>query len=132
MKPAFQIFTASILILLANISQSHHSFPAHYDGDKEVVVTGEVKEFRYENPHARIYLLVTTGDETVEWLVEMGSRNGMYRAGWRQEHIAPGDIIRVTGSPSRKVEHAMHASAITTADGGSIGPGPLSGRTTTQ
>ena len=123
---------ASLLLLVANISLSHHSFPAHYDGEKEVVVTGEVKEFRYENPHARIYLLVTSDGETAEWLVEMGSRNGMYRAGWRQEHIAPGDIIRVTGSPSRKVEHAMHASAITTADGGSIGPGSLSGRTTAK
>jgi DNA/RNA endonuclease YhcR with UshA esterase domain len=132
MKIALHIFTVSMLLLVANSSQSHHSFPAHYDGDKEVIVTGEVKEFKYENPHARIYLLVTTDDETVEWLVEMGSRNGMYRAGWRQEHIATGDIIRVTGSPSRKVQHAMHASAITTADGGSIGPGSLSGRTTAR
>ncbi len=132
MKSAVQILAITALLLVANVSLSHHSFPAHYDGDKEVVVTGEVKEFKFENPHARIYLLVTAEGETVEWLVEMGSKNGMYRAGWRQEDIAPGDVIRVTGSPGRKVPDTMHASAITTADGGPVGPGSLSGRTTAQ
>ena len=132
MKSALQIFAASTFLLIANVSLSHHSFAAHYDGDKEVIVTGEVKEFKFENPHARIYLLVTADGETVEWLVEMGSKNGMYRAGWRQEHIAPGDVIRVTGSPSRKSDSMMHASEITSEDGGEIGPGSLSGRTTAQ
>lgn len=132
MKSNLQIFTTIIFLLVANASLSHHSFAAHYDGDKEVVATGEVREFKFENPHARIYLLVTTNGETVEWLVEMGSKNGMYRAGWRQDDIAPGDVIRVTGSPSRKSDIIMHASEITSADGGKVGPGTLSGRTTAQ
>jgi hypothetical protein len=132
MKSALQIVAVTIFLLIANVSQSHHSFAAHYDGDKEVIVTGEVKEFKFENPHSRIYLLVTTDGETVEWLVEMGSKNGMYRAGWRQADIAAGDIIRVTGSPGRSVANMMHASEITSEGGGEIGPGSLSGRTTTQ
>ena len=114
------LFAFFIVLLPA---MAHHSFNGHYDASKSTTIVGEVTEFRLENPHSRFYVKVTGDDgEELIWLVEMGSRNGMLRDGWTEDHIKPGDVLRVVGAPGRKADNIMHRETITTLDGTPVGP----------
>ena len=97
---------ASIVVLIAFGSwvpvYGHHSFAAYFNIDKSVTIEGVVTEFWLVNPHSRIYLDVTTDDNTIEqWVVECSSRNVYSRTGISQETITPGMVLTIIGNPSR-------------------------------
>ena len=55
--------------------------------DQAVKLTGKVVEMRWSNPHAWIYLDVTTNGKTERWAFETGGANGLFRRGWRKEDL---------------------------------------------
>ena len=72
-------------------AHAHHSFAANFVQDQTVSVQGVVKEFWFENPHARIYLDVTNADgEVEEWMLEGASRNVLTRRGWSADTVTVG------------------------------------------
>jgi Family of unknown function (DUF6152) len=80
---------------------AHHSF-AMFDRDKEVVLTGTVREFQWTNPHAFIEVDVP-GEKGVaeKWSVEMNSPNNLTRQGWKSSMLKAGDKVSVTINPLR-------------------------------
>ena len=54
----------SLAVLVAAPSFAHHS-TVMFDEDKEVTVTGVVKEFQFTNPHSWLLVDVTNDDGTV-------------------------------------------------------------------
>jgi hypothetical protein len=84
--------------LMAAPVLAHHAFAAEYDDKKPVVLTGRVAKMEWVNPHSHIYLDVTddTGKVT-NWLVSMGSPNGLIRNGWKRDSLKIGDTITVNG-----------------------------------
>src|SRR6476469_2864825 len=62
---------------------AHHS-PAAFDRTRQVTLVGTVKEFRWQNPHTWIEILVPNDKgEEVLWGVELTSPTYLDKAGWK-------------------------------------------------
>jgi hypothetical protein len=80
---------------------AHHSF-AMFERDKEVTLTGTVREFQWTNPHAFIEMDVADPRGNIEkWAIEMNSPNNLTRQGWKSSMLKPGDKVSVTLNPLR-------------------------------
>jgi hypothetical protein len=96
---------------------AHHSF-AMFDRDKEVTLTGTVREFQWTNPHAFIEVDVSDRKGNPEkWAVEMNSPNNLTRQGWKSGMLKMGDKVSVTLNPLRDGKKGGLFVAITLADG---------------
>lgn len=88
--------------LTALPAQSHHSFAAVYDAEKEVTIEGKVVQFQYRNPHSVLHVLAK--DESgVEkrYAVEWQGATQLGAAGISAQTVHPGDPVVVTGHPGR-------------------------------
>lgn len=109
---------AAALASLAAPAAAHHSFAAEFDEAKPVTLTGKVTTMRWSNPHAWIYIDVTGPDgKVINWALEMGGVNALYRAGWRKEDLVPGTILVVQGYQARNGTPIANAQNITFPDG---------------
>jgi hypothetical protein len=99
----------SAVAALAPVS-AHHSGATLYVFDREIVNTGVVTEFRFINPHMRLYMDVTSAAGQVEkWMAEGGTPIVLTRRGWTSDVLKPGD--RGTGArkpgQGRGQDHAL-------------------------
>jgi hypothetical protein len=106
--------------LFALPSAAHHSFPAQYDADKPVTLTGTVTNVEWMNPHMLFYIDVVdeTSGEVVNWTLEMGSPNSLMRLGWSRDSMQPGDVVTVEGSLARDGSPLVNARSVTLAKTG--------------
>ena len=58
---------ALVVLAAALPAAAHHSFPAQYDIDKPITLTGTVTKVEWTNPHIFIYADVAAADGTIEW-----------------------------------------------------------------
>ena len=101
---------------------AHHSFDAEYDRTKSQNFEGKVTKVEWMNPHARFYMDVKGADgKTVNWEFELGSPNGLMRAGWTRNSIKIGDVIKCKGSLAKDGSPLANASALTLANGTVVG-----------
>ncbi|MEP7242467.1 MAG: DUF6152 family protein [Gammaproteobacteria bacterium] len=92
---------AAAVLWAAGPALAHHSF-AMFERDKEVTLTGTVREFQWTNPHAFIEVDVADPKGTAEkWSVEMNSPNNLTRQGWKSSMLKAGDKVSVTINPLR-------------------------------
>lgn len=111
----------SLVALLAAFStatMAHHSPGAHFVLSKRVTIVGTVTEYRFENPHALIFLDVVAEDGSVErWMAEGGNTSALQHLGWTGEEINPGDEVTVVGNPSRDGSRTINWQTITVSGG---------------
>jgi hypothetical protein len=101
---------------------AHHSFAA-FDRERNVILTGTVKEFQWTNPHAWIQVLVPAGEQQQEWSIEAGSPNMMTRQGWKSRTLKPGDKIALVMHPMLSGAPVGSLVSVTLMDGTVLGPG---------
>ncbi len=90
-----------LAVLLAAPAFAHHS-AVMFDDQKEVTVTGTVKEFQYTNPHSWLLVDVKNADGTVTtWGFEAEGPSTLTRARIRRSDFAPGTELTITGHPMR-------------------------------
>jgi hypothetical protein len=107
------------VLLVASVAPvlAHHS-PAAFDRTKEVKLVGTVKEFRWQNPHTWIEVIVPDEKgKDVVWGVELTSPTYLIRAGWKSNIIRPGDKVTVVVNPVRSGEPSGIFRSLTLADG---------------
>ncbi|MGA3157275.1 MAG: DUF6152 family protein [Steroidobacteraceae bacterium] len=125
----FTVTLVSVLlaasVLVAVPAAAHHSSSA-YDKDKQLVVSGTVKEFRWANPHCWLYVLVPDGNGgTNLWSMEGGSVSVLARNGWRADSIKTGEHVRVMVQPNRDGSNGGGFVSVTLEDGRVLAIGVL-------
>ena len=112
-------FCALAFLVVAFDAAAHHSFPAQYDIDKPIALTGKVTRVEWTNPHIFIYADVTDAKgAVVSWAFEMGGPNALLRQGWKRDSLKPGDLVTFEGSLARDGSNLVNARSVTMADSG--------------
>ncbi|HEY8519359.1 MAG TPA: DUF6152 family protein [Gammaproteobacteria bacterium] len=122
MKNSFAGALLGTLVLGAAPAVAHHS-TAMFDDQKEITVTGVVKEFQYTNPHS--WLLVDVKNEdgsTTTWGFEAEGPSTLMRAGIRKSDLPPGTEITITGHPMKDGRPAAAWIRATRGDGKELDP----------
>jgi hypothetical protein len=116
--------TGSLVIaalLVATSALAHHSNSA-FDGDKVMVLTGTVMEWKWTNPHVWIILSVDDSNGSkVEWAIEGRTPGQLVRAGWSKTILKPGDTITVDFSPAKDGSRTGLLTRVRRPDGTVVG-----------
>jgi hypothetical protein len=118
MKKSLSGWAAALTLVAVAPVLAHHS-PAAFEAQKTVTLQGTVKEFRWQNPHTWIEVLVPNekGQEVL-WAVELTSPTYLIRAGWKSNTLKPGDKVTVVGRPLKSGEPGSAIfTSVTLADG---------------
>jgi hypothetical protein len=119
-RPLTTLFVAASLVLIAALPLlAHHSFSAQFDRSKPVTLSGTVTKVQWTNPHIWFYIDVKdpeTGKIT-NWGLEMGSPNALFRLGWTQHSLKPGDIVTTNGFLARNGTNTANAIDVTLSNG---------------
>src|SRR3954462_15344314 len=121
MRTKFAVVIAGLaLVLAARPIFAHHSFAAAFDAKKPFKMTGTVTKVEWMNPHTYFYIDVADekGGKVTNWGMEMGSPNGLMRAGWTRNTMKVGDKVPVEGSLAKDGSHTGNARAVTLAETG--------------
>ena len=95
------LFLTAGLITASIPMFGHHGTGVAYDSSKPTDVKGTVTEFKWQNPHAQLFIDTKSADGTVEhWAVEMNSPGVMARQGWTRRQFKPGDEVTITVYPA--------------------------------
>ena len=97
---------AAVVVMLAEggPSLAHHS-RAMFDMTQNITYRGVVQEYRWQNPHSHIFIIVgadAPDRSTIgNWDIEASSTSLMVSQGWKRNTFKPGDPITVVAHPSR-------------------------------
>ncbi len=100
---------------------AHHSFAAEFDGTKQITLTGIVTKVDWVNPHAYIYVDVKSdGGAVVNWALETGAPNMLYRQGWRKDDLKVGDTVTFEAFLAKDGSHTGAARQVKLPDGRTV------------
>ena len=113
------VMTGLLALAMAATAWAHHSVSAEFDQSKPVTFTGVVSKIEWTNPHIYTHVEVKEPDgKVVEYRVEGGPPNALYRAGWRKDTLKIGDTVTVSGLRAKIATSTnIGVAFITTADG---------------
>ncbi|HYR91716.1 MAG TPA: DUF6152 family protein [Terriglobia bacterium] len=108
-------------LVLAGPAFGHHSF-AMFDYNKEVTLVGEVKEFKWTNPHIHVYLKAPDATGAMaEWEIEGATPDNLKRQGWSRDTLKPGDKVTIVVHPLKNGTSGGMLVRATYSDGKAVG-----------
>lgn len=116
-----RFFLAAALLLVSGNAFAHHG-AAGYDSNKLTTLKGTVTDFRFQNPHAQIFIDVKDASGKVQnWVLEAVGIATLSRSGWTRTIMKPGDAITVTGNPAKNGSPSMRLTKVVLASGKELG-----------
>jgi hypothetical protein len=115
-------FIAAIATLGAAAALAHHSF-TEFDRTTELVTTGTVVRWEFNNPHSwlRVTLKAEDGTETL-WSFEGSGPTSLIQRGITGATFEPGDSITLMYCPMRDGRNGGHMGWALLADGRFVNP----------
>ena len=119
-------FVAHFALFAALLSVSGPAFAHHgaagYDSNKLTTLKGTVTDFRFQNPHAQIFIDVKDSSGKVQnWVLEAVGIATLSRSGWTRTIMKAGDAITVTGNPAKNGTPSMRLTKVVLASGKELG-----------
>ena len=129
MTRTLAVMAVAVGILSATVPiRAHHAFAAEFDDHKPIILKGKVTVMEWVNPHTWIHLDVTGPDgKVVNWKVEGGAPNALYRRGWTKNSIKIGSEITVDGFLAKDGTPTANARTVTMPDGKVFGAASSNG-----
>jgi hypothetical protein len=110
-------FVLALCAALTSGAAAHHG-AAEYHVDREIAVTGTVREWRWTNPHTWVYLTVATPDgRTEDWEGEGPPLTWAAQRGWSNDFLKAGEAVTLLMYPSRRDGKAGLVKRITRRNG---------------
>src|SRR4030095_3512623 len=103
---------ASLLMLPLS---AHHEITAKFDPAKTTRLQGIVTLVDWANPHVHIFMNVGTGNNIMNWAIELESVIDLQRAGYKRDTLKPGDSISVEGILARDGSRQVWGNTVTAA-----------------
>ena len=109
---------AFALVWAATPVLAHHSFAAQYDAKQPITFTGTVMKMEWQNPHIFFYVDVKDASgKVMNYAVEGGPPNTLYRSGWRKDTLKIGETVTVEGSKAKDGSNLVNARSVVMANG---------------
>jgi uncharacterized protein DUF6152 len=106
------------LLLSVEPVLAHHSFAAEFDAKRPVKLRGTITRMEWINPHAWIHIDVNGPDgKIVNWMIEAGTPNTLFRRGLTKDSLEPGTEILVDGYLSKDGSNRANGRDVTFPDG---------------
>ena len=97
---------------------AHHSFTSEFDINQPVTLKGTLTKFDFVNPHGWIYVDVKGDDgKVVNWAIEAGTPNVLYRRGFTKDSLMPGTVVVVDGYQAKDGSHRANGRSLTLPNG---------------
>jgi hypothetical protein len=111
--------TVFFAFLLTSVSTpAHHSFASEFSLKNPINMTGTVTKLDWVNPHCYMQLDIKDANGNVDhWNFEFGAPVGLRRAGMRQDMLAPGQVVTITGYAAKDNSKLGWVSKFTFPDG---------------
>jgi len=117
-NPMRTIFSIAALLLATSPALPHHAFGSEFDVNKPLKLRGTVTKWELVNPHSWIRMDVKGPDGTVvNWMIEGGSPNSLFRLGFNKDSLPPGTEIIVEGYQSKDGSNRGVGAKLTFPDG---------------
>ena len=86
--------SASLVLLFCTVTASAHHSQGMYDISTWTTLEGTIRQVRWSNPHAWVFLDVEDEQGHVQtWALEGASPSSIEELGVRRDHLLPGDRI---------------------------------------
>jgi len=106
-----------LLVLFAAGLGAHHG-SADYQTDREITVTGVVRDWRWTNPHTRVWLTVTrAGGIREEWDGEGPPLTWAAQRGWSADTLRAGEEVSLVMYPAKREGRSGLVKRIRRANG---------------
>jgi hypothetical protein len=113
-------FIATVFALttvIAGNAVAHHA-RSGYDLSKTVTLKGTITRVEWSNPHALLFFDVTEANGHVQnWHAITGGPSRMSRFGWTGDTLKAGDVITITGNPTKEGSAEIWLDRITLPGG---------------
>jgi hypothetical protein len=106
-----------LLVLLLGAPLSAHHGSSAYHVDREITITGIVKEWRWSDPHTWVYLTVKGSGGTEVWDGEGPPLTWAAQRGWSSATLKNGEGVSLVMYPSKREARAGLVKRIRRANG---------------
>lgn len=107
----------ALVLSAASVTLAHHG-TANYDTNKSITIKGAVTDFQFINPHVLIALDVRDDKgKVVNWQGALTSPNRLSRTGWTKDSLKSGEVITLSGFPTKSGSPEIWIQKVFRADG---------------